>query len=129
MIKKLTHTPLIVKDQDEALAFFTEKLGFEKRDDDPMGPEQRWLTVGCKKQADTEIILQPVDWGMDNTTPEERRAQIGKQSLTFSSDDIQDDYKTLKEKGVKVLYTPKKESWGYHISFEDLYGNIHFLVQ
>ncbi|MEM7361443.1 MAG: VOC family protein [Bacteroidota bacterium] len=129
MIKKITHTPLIVKDQEEALTFFTEKIGLEKRDDSPMGKNQRWLTVGCKKQPDIEIILQAVDWGMDNATPQELTAQIGKQGFVFSSDDIEGDYNSLKEKGVKVLAKPKKESWGYQFSFEDLYGNIHLLVQ
>lgn len=129
MIKKLTHTSLIVEDQTKALNFFVEKMGFEKRDDSPMGPNQRWLTIGCKQQPDIEIILQAVDWGMDNATPKERRAQIGKQGLCFSTDDIQADYKALGQKGIKVLGKPEKMPWGYQLIFEDLYGNRHLLVE
>lgn len=129
MIKKLTHTPLIVEDQTKALTFFVEKMGFTKRDDSPMGPNQRWLTIGCKQQPDVEIILQAVDWGMDNATEEERRAQIGKQGFCFSSDNIEADYKNLQQKGVKVIGKPEKMPWGHQLSFEDLYGNKHLLVQ
>jgi len=130
MITKLTHTALLVRDQDEALQFFVEKLGFIKADDVPMGPNQRWLTVKCKNQPHVELILQAPDWGTSKLTEKERRACIGRQcGLAFSSDDIQADYKSFKEKGVKTLGKPTKQPWGTQLLFEDLYGNVHILVE
>ena len=59
MIVKLTHATVYVLDQDRAKAFYTDKLGFEVRDDARMG-DFRWLTVGPKTQPDIRIILMPV---------------------------------------------------------------------
>lgn len=130
MLKKLTHTALIVEDQNEALEFFVGKIGLEKRDDSPMGENQRWLTIGCKGQENVEIVLQVPDWGMDNLTPVERKAKIGKQSgFCFLSDNIEEDYHRLQKNGVKVIGKPEKMPWGTQLQFEDLYGNRHLLVE
>lgn len=123
---KLTHVSLIVQDQVEALAFFTEKLGFEKKDDAPMGTD-RWLTIGCKGQP-LEIILQTPHWGADKASQEEREAQIGKQSFYFATEDAKHTYQMFKDNGVKCLSLPKKQSWGTEFQFEDLYGNVHGMV-
>ncbi len=123
---QLTHVPLIVKNQDEALKFFVEKLGFEKKDDSPMGKD-RWLTVCCKGQP-IEIVLQMPHWGPEKASIQERTAMIGKQSFCFSSPDIAQDHKKLLSKGVKILGQPTIEPWGKQLLFEDLYGNVYVLV-
>ena len=120
----------LVRDQNEALDFFVNKLGFEKKDDSMMGEGKRWLTIGLRSQPELEIILQSPDWGMDNLAPAEREAQIGKSSgLSFASDDIEDDYRKLMAKGIEVLAPPAKKPWGRQILFKDPYGNIHLLVE
>lgn len=123
---QLTHVSLMVSNQKEALAFFTEKLGFEKKDDAPMGKD-RWLTIGCPGQA-VEIILQMPHWGVENASTQEREAQIGKQSFYFYTVDIQETYQRFKDNGVKVLGVPKQQPWGAEFQFQDLYGNIHGMV-
>ncbi|NDJ61812.1 MAG: glyoxalase, partial [Chloroflexi bacterium] len=103
MITKVTHVSVLVNDQDEALKFYVDTLGLEKRSDDPMpGSEnQRWLTVGPKDQPDVEIILQATDWGVEPITTEERAALVGKApGLLFQTNDIKADVEALKAKGV-----------------------------
>ena len=87
MITKLTHCSLIVHNQEEAPHFFIEKLGFVKKDDNPMGEGQRWLTIGCQSQLDLEIILGTPEWSSDKASFQERRAIIGKQSFCFAFND------------------------------------------
>ncbi len=123
---KITHVSLMVKNQDEALAFFVKKLGYEKREDNPMG-QDRWLTVGCPGQA-LEIVLQMPHWGPEKASTKEREAMIGKQSFCFASTDIQADYKQLTSQGVTVLEPPTQYPWGHQLIFADLYGNAHVLV-
>lgn len=66
-----------------------------------MGPNQRWLTIHAKEQPNVDIILQKPDWGADDQTEKERSAQIGKQSgFCFASNNIQDDYTSLKKAGI-----------------------------
>ena len=129
MITQLTHTSLLVKDQEEALKFW-QKLGFNKKDDTPMGPNQRWLTITCQAQPEVEIILQKADWGAGDQTEQERDAQIGKQpGFCFASDNIEEDYKRLKQAGVTLLGKPSQQPWGKQLLFKDLYGNTHVIVQ
>jgi len=63
MIQRMSHTSIYVLDQDDALEFYTKKLGFEVRTDATMG-DFRWLTVGPKEQTDLEIVLMPIRAGM-----------------------------------------------------------------
>lgn len=95
-----------------------------------MGPNQRWLTIHAKEQPNVDIILQKPDWGADDQTEKERSAQIGKQSgFCFASNNIQDDYTSLKKAGITLLGEPTKQPWGIQLLFEDLYGNTHLIVQ
>ncbi len=76
MISKIMRITLVVGNQEEALNWYTEKLGFRKRADFPMGPSGRWITVAPPDDTDLEMVLQPPDWFQG----EERRrkaAQIG----------------------------------------------------
>ena len=63
MITSLRIVAIIVRDQDEALGFYVEKLGFEKKSDDMFGPGMRWLTIAPKEQKEIEIALLPSVWG------------------------------------------------------------------
>ena len=123
MITGLSHVTLYVKDQDEALKWYTEVLGLQVRTDARFGDEFRWLTVGAAGQPDLEIILfRPV-------TPD-HEAQLGKQNLgVFATDDCRRDIETLRSRGVKILREPQDQPYGVEASFEDLYGNGFALVQ
>jgi len=119
----------MVANQEDALDFFVNKLGFVKKDDEPMGKEQRWLTVSTSKEANFEIILQDPAWGMSASSHEERRALIGKQEgFCFHCDDIVKSVNMLKKNGVEIT-APEQVPWGKQAKLKDLYGNTHLLVQ
>jgi catechol 2,3-dioxygenase-like lactoylglutathione lyase family enzyme len=125
-MNKIGHITLLVKDQDEALKFYTEKLGFQKRQDLPLG-NMRWVTVSPKGQTDIELTFVVAD-------TEEKRKAVGKQAgdhvfLTLQTDDCRKEYKALKGKGVKFYGKPEVQQWGVDVVLEDLYGNLFDLVQ
>jgi catechol 2,3-dioxygenase-like lactoylglutathione lyase family enzyme len=126
-MNKIGHVTLLVKDQDEALKFYTEKLGFQKRQDLEIAEKVRWVTVSPKGQSDLELTFVVAD-------SEEKRRAVGKQAgdhvfLTLESDDCRKEYKALKAKGVKFYGKPEVQAWGVDVVFEDLYGNLFDLVQ
>ena len=125
-MNKIGHITLIVENQDEALKFYTEKLGFQKRKDLIFG-NMRWVTVSPKGQTDLELTFVLAD-------SEAKRAAMGKQAgdhvlLTLETDDCRKEYKALKAKGVKFYGKPEVQAWGVDVVLEDLYGNLFDLVQ
>jgi catechol 2,3-dioxygenase-like lactoylglutathione lyase family enzyme len=125
-MNKIGHITLIVENQDKALKFYTEKLGFQKRQDLTLG-NMRWVTVSPKGQTDLELTFVLAD-------SEAKRAAIGKQAgdhvfLTLETDDCRKEYKALKAKGVKFYGKPEVQAWGVDVVLEDLYGNLLDLVQ
>ena len=126
MITGLTHATLIVRDYDEALRWYTEKLGLEIRSDSPFGEGYRWVTVGVKGQ-DVEIVLhRPHGEQGDAGGPQ---AVSNVHGFVFSSDDCRRDAEELRQRGVKIAQGPEEVMWGVQAVFEDLYGNTHVLVE
>lgn len=131
MIKRVTHVTVYVRNDDEALAFFTDKLGFKKKMDSPMGPGgPRWITVTPAGQSDFEVILfNPSTWFKG----EEARIateQIGRQAMIIlDSDDIDADYRALTAAGITIDRGVRELPWGRDLVFRDLYGNQYNLVQ
>ena len=136
MLKQLTHVQVWVHDQDEALAFYTEKLGMELREDITV-PEMgnfRWLSVGVPGQENVSITL------MDIPGPpvfeEETRDQIQKLlakgasgGLFFQTDDAQKTYEELKGRGVEFTQEPTEQPYGIDAGFRDTSGNHFRLAQ
>ncbi|MFN8595805.1 MAG: VOC family protein [Anaerolineae bacterium] len=122
MITKVTHATIWVKDQDEALKFYRDTLGFKVTADNSSMPGYRWLTVA--PQTDSfEIVLNLA------TTPEQL-AGVGRQGIfILTSDDINADYAALKAKGVKFQTGINVNPWGSDFIFLDLYGNDFDVVQ
>jgi catechol 2,3-dioxygenase-like lactoylglutathione lyase family enzyme len=123
---KIGHITLLVKNFDETLAFYVEKLGFIKRQDTKW-EDFRWVTVSPKDQSDLELTFVLAD-------TEEKLKALGKQAgdhvfMTLQTDDCKRDYEVLKAKGVKFYDEPTKQMWGIEVVFEDLYGNLYDLVQ
>jgi catechol 2,3-dioxygenase-like lactoylglutathione lyase family enzyme len=107
-----------VKDQDEALQWFTEKLGFEKGVDTP-GPGIRFLTVSPKKQPDLQVIL--ASWFPEH---------IGKNpTAVLYTDDCRETYDDLTTRGVVFTEPPSQKPFGLQAVFKDLCGNSYALVQ
>lgn len=115
----LSHIGVIgvpVRDQDEALAFYVEKLGLEKRADAPMGEGMRWVTVATPGSA-TEIVLES---GFGPETGREPGKWAG---IIFASSDIKATHRELTARGVKFTEEPTLNPWGWWASFVDQDGN------
>ena len=130
MSVSLAHIALIVRDYDEAIAWFTEKLGFTLVADQYQ-PEQdkRWVLVappGAGENAATLLLARA-------STPEQE-AFIGNQAggrvfLFLRTDDFRRDYEAMTAKGVRFVRPPAEQPEGAVAVFEDLYGNLWDLVQ
>jgi catechol 2,3-dioxygenase-like lactoylglutathione lyase family enzyme len=130
MIRRVTHVSLLVHNQQEALRWYTEKLGFEKRADDPFpDSEGRWITIAPKEQPDLQFVLQPPEWGIEGDV-ESRRAMVGKSpGWVLLTDNIQRDYEEMQSRGVEFIRPPEEEPWGTSAVFVDLYGTAHNLLE
>lgn len=118
-----------VENQDEALRFYTEKLGFEKRADMPMGPTQRWITVSPKDDLSVELVLQPSDW-FDGEEHRQHAALVGKDpTLVFQVDDCRATYEMLHQQGVTFSLPPTDRGYGIEADGQDLYGNTLVFLQ
>jgi catechol 2,3-dioxygenase-like lactoylglutathione lyase family enzyme len=130
MLKQLTNVQVWVHDQDEALAYYTEKLGMELREDVTV-PEMgnfRWHTVGVPGQTDVAITLMAVPGPpvFDAETRDQILALIAKgaaSGLFFSSDNVQATYEELKSRGVEFQQEPTEQPYGIDAGFRDPSGN------
>jgi catechol 2,3-dioxygenase-like lactoylglutathione lyase family enzyme len=130
---KISHVGVWVSDQDEALKFYTETLGFEVRTDASMDNGFRWLTVGPKDQPDLEMILAvPGPPMLDEESAAHMKAMLGKGVLSggvLRTDDIWATYKDLSAKGVQFLQEPAERPYGIEAIFRDNSGNWFSLGQ
>ncbi|AUV83878.1 glyoxalase [Salinigranum rubrum] len=128
MIGPLSQVTLVVGNQTDAATFYTDKLGFEKRADEPMGEDKRWVTV-APPEGDLEIVLQSPDWFEDEEVVR-RRSMIGESpELAFSVDDCRETYETLTDRGVEFHSPPESVPWGVQAVAYDLYGNRLVLIE
>ncbi len=130
MIEDMTHIVLFVKDYDEALDFYTNKLGFEKVADASPAPGWRFLSVAPKGQG-TEIILHVPNAAMQGEAEAKRQAGlIGKTpALMFKVDDCKKTCDELRSKGVIIAEEPGKAPFGIQALIMDLYGNPLWLIE
>jgi len=133
MILKHSHSTVYVTDQDRAKAFYTEKLGFEVRDDARMG-NFRWLTVAPKTQPDACIILYALEPGpkMDAEDCAAIRRLLEKGVLgggVLDADDCRRTYEELKARGVEFLSEPREMPYGIEALFRDDSGNFWSMGQ
>jgi catechol 2,3-dioxygenase-like lactoylglutathione lyase family enzyme len=136
MLKQLTHVNVWVHDQDEALAFYTEKLGMELRDDVTVAElgNFRWLTVGPTGQPDVALTLMAVPGPpvFDAETANQIKALVAKGAaggLFFSTDDCKASYEELKGRGVEFTEEPTERPYGIDAAFRDPSGNQIRIVQ
>jgi catechol 2,3-dioxygenase-like lactoylglutathione lyase family enzyme len=136
MLKQLANVQVWVHDQDEALAFYTEKLGLELREDVTV-PEMgnfRWLSVGVPGQDDVAIVLMAVPG--PPVFEEETRAQIhallakgASGGLFFTTDDVRGTYEELKGRGVEFTQEPTEQPYGLDAGLRDPSGNHFRMMQ
>jgi predicted enzyme related to lactoylglutathione lyase len=115
MIRSLKFVSIPVKDQDKALAFYTDKLGFAIATDQPMGPgSQRWIELRIPG-AETRVALFTSDGHQD---------RIGTfQGLSFATDDVEKTHAEYAKRGVHFSQPPTKQPWGTFATFKDVDGN------
>ena len=133
---KIANAQLWVHDQDEALAFYTQKLGMEVRSDVTL-PEMgdfRWLTVSPTGQEDVSIVLMAIPGPpvMDNGTAGDVRNLMGKGfagTVFLTTDDCRASYEELKDRGVEFTEEPEERPYGIDCGFRDPSGNSFRLTQ
>jgi len=126
MPQTIGYIALVVRDYDEAIAFYTEKLRFTLVEDKPI-ENKRWVLVApCGRTSPCLLLAR--------AATAEQESRIGNQTggrvfLFLHTDDFQRDYRDLTERGVRFVRPPKEESYGTVAVFEDLYGNLWDLLQ
>lgn len=134
MIRKMSHATIYVNNQDEALEFYRDKLGFKVHTDAKVGEDFRWLTICTNDQPDFEIILMEPKPGMlmNEDTAKHLRALVTNGALgagVFITDDCRGTYEELKAKGVQFLSEPAERHYGVEAVFKDNSGNWFSLTQ
>lgn len=131
MPQTIGHVALVVRDYDEAIAFYTQSLGFDLIEDsvstDRSGQPKRWVLIAPPGSQGTNLLLAKA------STPEEA-SRIGNQTggrvfLFLHTDDFWRDYTAMLARGVKFVREPKEEPYATVAVFEDLYGNQWDLLQ
>jgi len=129
-INKLILVSVLVKDQDEAIAFYCDKLGFEKRHDIARDSGNRWVVVSPQKQNEIGIVLRKPHAGDNELITKELDREIGRGTLwTFSTSDCQATYEELRAKGVKFVQKPYNSEFGVEAIFQDIYENRFQLLE
>ena len=118
---------LVVRDYDEAIRFYTEKLNFVLLEDTPQSPTKRWVRVAPPGASEGGLLLA-------RAANEEQLSRVGNQTggrvfLFLQTDDFWRDYRAMQQKGVVFVREPKTEDYGIVAVFADLYGNLWDLVE
>ncbi len=120
MIKNVDLVTIPVADQQRALAFYTEKLGFSIFTNQDFSEKQRWIELKIGG-AQTRVVL---------FTPDEHAARVGGfTGVTFNCDDLERTYAELRERGVEFATPPRKEPWGTMAILVDSEGNQFVLSE
>ena len=127
MQEQIVQLALVVKDYDEAIAFYTQKLGFKLLEDTALNEHKRWVRVAPPGASETALLLA-------KAAKPEQVAAIGQQTggrvfLFLKTNQFWEDYNRMKEAGVHFHETPRSEPYGNVVVFEDLYGNKWDLIE
>ncbi|MBL0048512.1 MAG: VOC family protein [Bacteroidetes bacterium] len=127
MKQQIFQISLVVNDYDEAIAFYTQKLGFNLLEDSVLSETKRWVRVAPKGSNDCCLLLA-------KAVNEEQKRSIGNQTggrvfLFLNTDNFQRDFDILVNNGVQIVRQPVKETWGTVAVFADLYGNLWDLIE
>ena len=127
MAQKISHITLVVNDYDEAINYYTQKLGFDLIEDTKLSETKRWVLVAPKRATNFSLLLARAD-------SDEQRSRVGNQAggrvfLFLHTTDFWTDYNKLKANGVTIVREAVTESWGTVAVFKDLYGNLWDLIE
>jgi catechol 2,3-dioxygenase-like lactoylglutathione lyase family enzyme len=130
-MNKVTHVSLLVSDQQEALDWYTEKLGWKVVADMPFPGDMpgRWVSIAPPGQSEIEVVLEQPEWTMQDNV-EERAGLVGKSpGFVIATEDCRAETETLRGRGVQIISEPVEMPWGISMVFVDLYGHAHNLLQ
>ena len=127
MSRAIHRLALVVRDYDEAIAYYTNCLGFELVEDTDLGNGKRWVVVSPGGDTGASLVLA-------RATNPEQASRIGNQTggrvfLFLQTSDFWRDYHQMKARGVRFIEEPRHETFGTVVVFEDLYGNRWDMVQ
>lgn len=131
MITHISNVEIFVSDQDRALDFYAQKLGFEKRRDDSMGPDSpRWIEVAPEGAKTSIVLYKPTEQMPGASTYALAKSLIGTFApFVMEVDDMQKTYKELSSKGVEFSEKPTKQYYGWWAVIKDPDGNTIGLHQ
>lgn len=126
MPQHLAHIALVVADYDEAIEFYTQKLGFTLIEDTAMSETKRWVRVSPPGSEGCQLLLA-------KAANDEQRSRVGNQTggrvfLFLHTDDFWRDYQNLLNQNIKIVRQATEEPYGTVAVFEDLYGNLWDLI-
>ena len=126
MNQRLAHIAIVVKDYDEAIKFYTEKLHFELVEDTQLSETKRWVLVKPKGQDGCCLLLA-------KAANEEQQSRVGNQTggrvfLFLHTDDFERDFRNLLDNQIEIVRQPSKEEYGTVSVFKDLYGNLWDMI-
>lgn len=125
--QQIGNVALVVRDYDEAIAFYTEKLGFQLIEDTDLGEGKRWVQIAPPNSTGTCLLLA-------QASTDAQRQAIGNQAggrvfLFLQTNDFWRDYQAMKSQGVTFLEEPREEAYGTVVVFQDLYGTKWDLLE
>lgn len=126
MSRKIAQLAFLVRDYDEAIAWFTEKLDFTLVEDTPLNAEKRWVVVAPADGGTALLLARAATMAQE--------ARVGDQTggrvfLFLETDDFRRDHAAMAVRGVRFREAPREESYGTVAVFEDLYGNAWDLIE
>ncbi|MDZ7899694.1 MAG: VOC family protein [Arcicella sp.] len=128
MKRKIAHIAIIVRDYDEAIEFYTQKLGFTLLDDTVLSETKRWVLVTPEK--DSSGCALPLAKAANETQENFIGFQSGERFFLFlDTGNFYRDYHDFIAKGIKIIREPSQEEYGIVAVFEDLYGNLWNLIE
>lgn len=128
MKQSLLLTALLVRDYDEAIAFYVDKLGFELSEDTELPEEaKRWVVIGPPEASESRLLLA-------RAVGEDQLSRVGNQTggrvfMFLQTDDFWRDFHAFQSRGVIFVRGPREEAYGTVAVFSDLYGNLWDLIQ
>jgi catechol 2,3-dioxygenase-like lactoylglutathione lyase family enzyme len=127
MRQRIVHIALVVDDYDDAIRFYTERLGFNLVEDSRLSETKRWVLVAPKGASECCLLLA-------KAATEEQKSRIGNQTggrvfLFLETDDFWRDYNKMIADGIRFVRPPQEEDYGTVAVFADLYGNLWDLIQ
>ncbi len=129
MSSRLALAAIVVRDYDEAIAFYTDALGFELREDTALGPDKRWVVVAPPGSGPTDAGILLARAGNDHQAERVGDQTGGRVGFFLHTTDFAGDHERMAAAGVRFVEGPRTEAYGTVGVFEDLYGNRWDLIE